>query len=691
MATFLINGTAPAALGLRVVGGTFAEGGVSSVTLDAVRPCDDWEILGYNAAVTITRDGSSFFKGKVRSIPKACPAGSAESQTYVIEDAWADLETTTYQEPWNINNVAVPLPMFILGVKASGARINLGQQIAEAINYAASVGVSIVMGTVPTGMLLWPSEATGKSVAQVIRDCLRYHPDWVPWINHTTSTPTFNVTPRASATGRSISVIGNAGFTIVEQAAMLPDCVRICYLTTSTTGEDIFRKVVVDKYPGGGADGGPGTLTTIIELAGANQQIQKQQIQTRTIPAIDATSAAKTYLKKKFPALASVDADHWDVSEWKKSFVDENDDSADEPPPINPRATRIKGTNLSGLPRELVDGNIAEWMRRKVGWVHCSMELDKSGATEDELKILDSIPTQFTVRATNAISKIYKGISSFTPGEDAPAGVAQAYYNTIRDGCRYSGSITIIEQDVGATRWHGSKLNLTSGLSAWASMGAPIHTVDWDITSKRVTISFGPNPNYSVQDFLEYLKLLNKRPVTWMSGAERTSNDVGDGEGPSARKDIVGPRDGPETIYGGGGASAPPPVGAFYGMITEDGVKYLQGGTVSAGSGSDTAANIALTNAEGEPLHSAGTHMYVNVLGNGIRSDGVLLPGFDLTSASVGYNSSVPSNTLPLAAGATGKRCYIDLGVFTDTGFLPSGSGNIQISYCPGSYTFFRS
>lgn len=690
MATWLINGYSPAALNLRIVGGVFNSGGASSVELEAMRLCDAGEIFAYDSAVTITRDGEPFFKGKVRRIPKACPAGSAESQIYLIQDGFADLETTTYQEPWNIHGVAVDLPLVYLGVNSAGARIHLGQQIGEAVTYAASVGVALQFGSTPSGMLLWPSEANSLSCAQVIRDALRYHPDWLPWVNHETTTPTFNVTPRSSATARTVSIVGNAGFDITEESAALPDCVRIVYLTTSTTGEEVYREIAVDKYPTGGADGGPGVLTTVVELAGANQGVQKQQIKTRTIPEIGDTSAsAKTYLKKKFPALADVDDEHWNFTAWSKKFVPETDAEADEPAPINPRAERIKATDLAGLPRELVDGNIAEWMRCKVGWVHCSMEIEINGATEEETKILNNLPREFTVRATNATSKIYKGLSAFTPAEDRPAGVAQAYYQTIRDGCRFSGSITVVESDVGAIRWHGCKLNLSGGDSAWSTMGAPIHTVKWDLESKKTTLSFGPNPNYSVQDFLEYLKLLNKRQVSWISTAERTSEDVGDGEGPSARKDIVGPRDGPETIYGGGSSSSPP-VGAFFGMITEEGVRYLQGGTVTAGSGSDTAVNIAFTNALGVPLQTPGTHMYAEVTGSGITADGVLLPGYNLTSISVGYGAEVPSNTLPLAAGATGKKCYVDLGVFTETSFLPAGSGNIQISYCPGSYTVSR-
>lgn len=67
-----------------------------------------------------------------------------------------------------------------------------------------------------------------------------------------------------------------------------------------------------------------------------------------------------------------------------------------------------------------------------------------------------------------------------------------------------------------------------------------------------MVVSFGPNPDYSVQDFLEFLRLLNKREHTEYTVAERTGNEFGDEDGISAKGDSVGPYDTPETITGGG-------------------------------------------------------------------------------------------------------------------------------------------
>jgi hypothetical protein len=232
-------------------------------------------------------------------------------------------------------------------------------------------------------------------------------------------------------------------------------------------------------------------------------------------------------------------------------------------------------------------------------------------------------------------------------------------------------------------------VNLSGGFPEWETMNAPVHSVDFDEETGRMTLGFGPVPHLAPADFLEMQQILRFRPTRWWSFEERESNRIGGEFKPSAAGDTVGGYDVPQTIFAtpeaGTGAS-----GAFFTLIVTDGDTYLQGGTVTAGSGTETAANIKVVDADTGPLHTAGHHMWIESTGNGITSDGVLLPGFDLTAATIGYGASVPANTVPTAASATGKKCYIDLGVFTDTSFSPSGAGNVEIHFCPGSYTVRR-
>lgn len=545
MSTWLINGSSPEDLGLRLVGGEFRTGGASTVTLERVCDFDAAESLNYNDAVTITRDGVTFFQGTCRQIPKSATSES-EGHGYLIEDAWADLERTVYQEPWGCHGGTFLSPTVVLGMNSAGTRIGVGTQIIEAINFAADSGVNIQAGTIPAGMMLWPSEVSGMSCAEVIRTTLRYYPDWVAWIDHSTSPPTFNVTPRATATARTLAVTSCTAFDVTKTSDRVPDCVRIVFLTANMVDDEVYRDGTVQKYPLDGADSGPGVLTTVIELAGMRMQREKQQIQVRELPTDQTT--AKAYLKLKFPTIATVPDTAFNVTEWVDTVIPDDETL---PPAIDTKLERKKGETRTHLPNELVRGSIPEWLQKRVGKVLVDFTVVPTAtATEADRKLLSKLPADFTVVATNAETKIYKGVSSYTAGDQAPAGIAQAYYETLANGCYFEGRASLIEQDVGATRWHGSVLNISGGVAEWATMKAPIHAVSWDLQSQNVDIHFGPNPDYAVQDFLEFLRLLNKRPNTEYTLAERTSDKLGSEAGISAKGDSIGPFDTPETATG---------------------------------------------------------------------------------------------------------------------------------------------
>jgi hypothetical protein len=130
--------------------------------------------------------------------------------------------------------------------------------------------------------------------------------------------------------------------------------------------------------------------------------------------------------------------------------------------------------------------------------------------------------------------------------------------------------------------------------------------------------------------------------------------------------------------------------GAFYSTYVDDaGDTYLVGGQVSGGTGNFTEADIKIIDHVTGPMHTAGTHMVLGVTGTGYAVDGVLLAGFTATASAIAY-VAIPDNTVPTATSLSGKRCYINLGVFTETGFQPAGSGNISVSFCPSTYTVHR-
>ncbi|WP_262228584.1 hypothetical protein, partial [Escherichia coli] len=83
MSTWLINEHSPEYYGVRAAGWQFNTGSASTFQLSAGMDFDAAEKFAYDAAVTLKRDGTKFFQGRVRAIPKSGSA-SDESQDYVV-------------------------------------------------------------------------------------------------------------------------------------------------------------------------------------------------------------------------------------------------------------------------------------------------------------------------------------------------------------------------------------------------------------------------------------------------------------------------------------------------------------------------------------------------------------------------------------------------------------------------------
>lgn len=541
-----INGSTPAALGLELVGGSFRTGAPGEVTFRRVAAFDAAPLYSYGDTVSIVRDGTQFFSGKVASRPVYGRAAS-EGQVVRIVDAWQDLEDTIYQEPWAVGVGSVDFPIAILGIDDLGDAITTGDQVEAAINYAITAGVDLQLGTVPAGLPLWPAEVRNISVAEVLRISMRLHPDWVPWIDHATTPPTIHVTPRADMTEKTVSVAGAGdvdSFEIERRDDLKPDAVIITYQTASIIDGVTYRSTIKDKWPAAGPDSGPRVMSALVELAGGQMQFQKSRIQTRTIPTADG-DAAKNWIKLKYPHLKDVPNADIDIVSFSSTLLA---DAETLPDPINPRATRLVPSTVGDLPRELVRGTIEDWMRVKVGRVRLDIVIqpDTGAAGASVLAIGKGCPP-LTIVATDAVTKIYKGVTHWVAPEAAPAGIAQAVYEAL-ESYQYQGSVTLVREDVTADVWHGRKLNILGGLGEWITMDAAIHQSSFDIDSGTVTLTFGPAPYLAAEDFLELQRMLRGRQPTWMSQEERTSNELGATDDPGSKGDTVAGFDIPETI-----------------------------------------------------------------------------------------------------------------------------------------------
>ena len=113
----------------------------------------------------------------------------------------------------------------------------------------------------------------------------------------------------------------------------------------------------------------------------------------------------------------------------------------------------------------------------------------------------------------------------------------------------------------------------------------------------------------------------------------------------------------------------------------------LLGGTVTGGGGIETIDAITIGNIEAPPAD--GTFYWLVCIVTANEEDGVLLPGCNLTYVTTGSGNSVPDNTVP-EIGSLPGQLNISLGEWMGDVFTPAGCGNIQIFYCPGTFTHVR-
>ncbi len=569
-ASWSINGQSPESLGVEVIPPSLQLWGPSSMALRLVRAFDAAEVLSYGDPVTLTKSGVTIFAGKVTSVPKG---GSAEREghTIIVEDAWAELEKTTYQEDWSIGSTGtVWLPRAILGLAPNGTARSTTQQVAAAINYAASMDVDIQAGSISGGIPLWHSEAENMTVAEVIRQSLRLTPHLIPWIDYTTSPPSFNVTPQGSLAARHFPVDGSGNvtnFEVVKRDDLHPEAVRIVFTTATNVDGEVYRSAAVDKYPTGGPNGGPRVLGATIELAGGQMQFQKQRIKVEALPTDQ--EAAKAWLKKHIPALKDVPNGHFNVTKWDRALAD---DGGTNPNPINPLAQKPSVANVGQLPNVLLNGSIEDWMQVRVGVVHVDFAVEPtSSATDATRKAIQAAPRGWKGTCTNATTGRYKGVTQWINASAAPQGLAEAVYNSINGAWKYEGRVTVKALDFPTERLIATRLNLIGGLGAWTTMDALVHGVDYDVERGEATLTFGPSPDLGPADFLELQKVLQNRRPRWMSGIERTSNKLGAEAAAGSRGDTVGGFDMPGGGFIGGGGGDGEGGGPLHATLRNDG------------------------------------------------------------------------------------------------------------------------
>lgn len=485
-------------------------GAVSAASWIHESPFDAAPLWPYGTYVTLLRKtggvSETLFQGWVT---RAEGAGGADGEAilYTASDAWWHFEREIYRASRatvdaNGDPQSSTTGRALLGMAADGGRLTAAQTALAARSFAASIGITVAEGSYDAPVLPPWDEVVDRTIAEIILRVLRWQPDAVCWIDHATVPPTLNVTRRSNMTSADVALSG------LEECRVraLPE-LQIPGVVISFEFSNDHGHTVSQQAAGNPAALGCARLTVPLEFE-AFEPGPRQEI--KTVPLGDTSSLA------------------W----WQRMF-----------PWLTASATISNVTITPEVPEDydqiLTGGVIQQWMQDELELgagefrVACTVKDTVDGRTFEKQLFRD-----FTL--TNALTRRYIGRSDPGWTEPEPAGLAAAFY-AAASPLQYGGQFVIIEDECSAGRTLlGKRVNVTGGLTAWASMGAPAVEVAEDFDSGKTTVTLGPQQHLGIQDMVELVRCSRLRS-RWIpldpldAGEAEESADEVDPFAPEAR------------------------------------------------------------------------------------------------------------------------------------------------------------
>jgi hypothetical protein len=414
----------------------------------------------------------------------------------------------------------------ILGQDEAGAAMTVGAVITAVIQYAASCGISISAGTIDAGPCFPWDEVVDISCADVIRRVARWCPESVGWIDYSTPVPTFNFRTRTALATRTLAVgqdINSVNLTPVGSRSV-PAVVLKYEIATEVNGSMVSR-LETDAYPVAATGHERGAVVQTIQLSGGsvNNVIQKQKIVSVNLPEMVINGALKAWFLARNPGYANAsgltilavsrtrpdllrELLEGSLQDWMRLFI---------PDPNNPGETMLN-------PDRKYEYRDAE---STITFTVSYVVYDDDGVTPIRTTT-DTVTT--TVTVTDCPTGTYqRGSFDGVAGESKPAGLAQALYASL-NAAHHRGTVVVLREEVPATTYLGSRLLVTGGDAAWASMSAVVQSVTDSIDTGQTTLQVGPPGHLTPSEILDLRRVNRTRRVADRASG-RISGSAGSG------------------------------------------------------------------------------------------------------------------------------------------------------------------
>ncbi len=505
-----------AALGITDLVRRRASAAMDTVTFTVQgRDVDAPPLYPYGTALKIVRAGVAWFVGRVTRTP-ASANGRAHAHAYELGGPWWHLDHLVYQQPWAVQGGAATAlsSKLILGQGLDGGVRTTGQVMADALDYAIAAGAPFQRGTgtVLDGFAVPLDQVSDVTCAEVVRKMLRWHPDAALWFDYATvPLPTVHVLARGDLPtvavpfgARTVKIGG-----ITRHDELYAPAVVIHYETVGTTDGEAYTDVSTDAAPAGATGAEFGAVVLTIPLRGTSTATVSQSLVVRPISDHPADAGLLDYLKRKDPALVTLDGSSVASIDFLACSRRMTDQAAVEPDFQNLGQTRAVTHDL-GLTNELVQGTITPWMigQYAVRAQQHTIDYEFTYTTTDGT-VHGPFGRSINLTATNAALSLYSTLTDYRPGDVAPVGLAANFLATLA-ALQWSGSVVIEEAVAGAEcagAGLGSVVNITGSRNAeWAAMDALVVEETVEAATGRTTLTFGPARHLSPQDLVTRLQ-----------------------------------------------------------------------------------------------------------------------------------------------------------------------------------------
>jgi hypothetical protein len=479
------------------------------------------------------RDGVRFFSGNVTNVRNVIDSGKHQCQV-TVSGPWWWLEkipfTSVIADGTGVSQERIS---YVFGTASAGQ--NLKTSIEAAINRSAELGApiaTIAQGSSVDAMFVVPRITLNQSTCgQVISELVRICPDTMVWFDYSTAPARIRVGRRGATTEVSLnqstspitSIDINPVIDLEVSNVVLP------YVDRDTQGRTRFqvqsagtnatskRQIItvsgpeLDTFlPNDLFDSQTISVTTNFASHAYNLDPSLKQIATKYGFASLPVSAILTYylLYDKRATTVSGSVSGAIASNW---YVGGNNLA-------NKAGNILTGYKIitSSDPLDWVGINVVDatlygqfflfhvfdsggsrntnpypaWAT-EAGFVRVATGFEGTSYYANNITLATK-PFSFNVKATNSIAGASQ--TFYRPADYsfiAPPTTLAADLLAAQNWIPYEGAITLEEEDVGATRYRGNKINLINSIPAYSTMGALVSGESLEIETGRTTINLG--------------------------------------------------------------------------------------------------------------------------------------------------------------------------------------------------------